>query len=60
LEEIEKRLHPNRKSMDLMNESGSRSPFSSKTTRGERYIDQRIRTHLKNNRQSREKYKFKK
>jgi hypothetical protein len=29
--------------------------FSSKITRGERYIDQRIRNHLKNSKRSRDR-----
>ena len=56
--EIDKRSHINRKSMDLNSESKSKSPFSSKMTRGEKYIDKKIKVHLKNSRLSREKYKL--
>lgn len=54
--EIDKRLHLNRNSIESVHNSKSKSPFSSKITRGERYIDQRIKNHLKNSGHSREKF----
>lgn len=56
--EIDKRINLNRNSIDSVNNGQSKSPFCSKITRGERYIDQRIRNHLKNSGHSREKFRL--